>query len=200
MVVLSSHSPFLNVYRYAPLPVYVSPLRSHVNDPQAVAVVSVCTPVVISRFSVMLSSHSPFTNVYRYSPVSVYVSPLRSHVNDPQAVAVVSVCTPVPIVTSIVVSTAHCPSSGVNVNADVPTVVVMIAAGFHLPVMPLFDVNGNSGAVAFRQSCPIASKTGTIASDMVSISVMLSSHSPFIKVYRYSPLSVYVSPLRSHVK
>src|SRR5688572_9378095 len=82
-VMLCSHSPFTNVYRYSPLSVYVSALRSHVNDPQAVAVVSVCTPVVISRFSVMLSSHSPFIKVYRYSPLSVYVSPLRSQVNDP---------------------------------------------------------------------------------------------------------------------
>src|SRR5690606_17595438 len=74
----------------------------------------------------------------------------------------------------------------------------MIVAGFHLPVMPLVDVNGSSGAVAFKHSGPIASKTGTTAADMVSTSVMLSSHSPFIKVYRYSPVSVYVSPLRSH--
>jgi len=33
----------------------------------------------------------------------------------------------------------------------VPIAVVLIVAGFHVPVTPSTDVNGNIGAVAFRQ-------------------------------------------------
>ena len=37
----------------------------------------------------------------------------------------------------------------VNVKVNVPAVVVVIADGLHVPVMPLVDVPGNAGAVLF---------------------------------------------------
>jgi hypothetical protein len=43
----------------------------------------------------------------------------------------------------------HCPTPGVNVYTDAPTVVVLIVAGFHVPVIPLVDVSGNTGGVEF---------------------------------------------------
>ena len=43
----------------------------------------------------------------------------------------------------------HCPAAGVKVYVVVPTVAVLIVAGLHVPVMLLFDVVGNAGAVLF---------------------------------------------------
>jgi hypothetical protein len=44
---------------------------------------------------------------------------------------------------------------GVNVYVVVPVLDVLMVAGFHVPVMPLVDVVGNAGAVAFWHSGPI---------------------------------------------
>ena len=41
-----------------------------------------------------------------------------------------------------------------NVYVVVPMVDVLIVAGFHVPVMPLLDVVGKGGAVAFWHSGP----------------------------------------------
>ena len=49
------------------------------------------------------------------------------------------------IVTGIVIGMPHWPPAGVNVYE--PEVVLLITAGFHVPVMPLFDVVGNVGGV-----------------------------------------------------
>jgi hypothetical protein len=49
----------------------------------------------------------------------------------------------------MVVGAEHCPAFGVKVYVVVPTTEVLIVAGLHVPVMPLFDVVGNNGAVAF---------------------------------------------------
>ena len=53
------------------------------------------------------------------------------------------------ITTSIVVTAPHWPAFGVKVYVVVPLVDVLIIAGFQVPVIPLFDVVGNAGAVAF---------------------------------------------------
>ena len=42
---------------------------------------------------------------------------------------------------------AHCPVDGVKVYVVVPAVAVLIVAGLHVPVIPLFDVVGRTGAV-----------------------------------------------------
>ena len=53
------------------------------------------------------------------------------------------------MVISIVATAPHCPAFGVNVYVVVPTVVVLIVAGAHVPVMPLFDTSGNAPATLF---------------------------------------------------
>ena len=45
--------------------------------------------------------------------------------------------------------TAHCPPDGVNVYVVVPAVAVLMVAGLHVPVIPLFEVVGRTGAVLF---------------------------------------------------
>ena len=55
----------------------------------------------------------------------------------------------VAIAISMVVPLAHCPTFGVNVYVVVPVVEVLIVDGFQVPAIPLFDVPGNIGAVAF---------------------------------------------------
>jgi hypothetical protein len=44
---------------------------------------------------------------------------------------------------------AHCPAAGVKVYVVVPAVAVLIVAGLHVPFMPLIEVPGSAGAVAF---------------------------------------------------
>lgn len=53
------------------------------------------------------------------------------------------------MVMSIVAVAAHWPVVGVKVYVVVPGVDVLMVAGFHVPVIPLLDVVGNAGAVAF---------------------------------------------------
>ncbi|CAM4441155.1 hypothetical protein FLTE109939_13310 [Flavobacterium terrigena] len=53
------------------------------------------------------------------------------------------------IVIFIVVPTPHCPGLGVNVYVVIPAVLVLIVAGLQIPVMLLFEVANNVGAVAF---------------------------------------------------
>jgi hypothetical protein len=52
------------------------------------------------------------------------------------------------VILNVLVS-PHCPEIGVNVNNVVPSVAVFIFPGFHVPVIPFIDVNGNTGAVEF---------------------------------------------------
>ena len=49
----------------------------------------------------------------------------------------------------------------------VPSAEVLITAGLQVPVIPLLEVNGNAGAVLFRQRGPMASKTGVTEVAMV---------------------------------
>ena len=58
------------------------------------------------------------------------------------------------MVISIVVTLAHWPVFGVKVYVVVPVADVLIVAGDHVPVIPLVDVVGKIGAVAFWQSGP----------------------------------------------
>ena len=58
----------------------------------------------------------------------------------------------------------------------VPAVVVLIVAGAHVPVMPLFDTNGNAPATLFWQSGPIAVKVGVTKVAMVISIVVTLAH------------------------
>jgi hypothetical protein len=50
---------------------------------------------------------------------------------------------------SIVVTAPHCPAFGVKVYVVVAATEVLIVAGLHTPVIPLLDVVGSAGALAF---------------------------------------------------
>jgi hypothetical protein len=67
-------------------------------------------------------------------------------------------------VISITSGATHWPTIeiGVNVYVFVPGESVLIIAGFQVPVIPLFEVVGNIGAVVFWHKGPIAVKVGTI--------------------------------------
>ena len=71
---------------------------------------------------------------------------------------------------------AQLPADGVNVYVVVPAVAVLIVAGLHVPLIPLFDVAGNVGAVEFWQSGPIAVNVGVISGFMVMVSVAVTAH------------------------
>jgi hypothetical protein len=47
----------------------------------------------------------------------------------------------------IVVGTAQSPAVGVKVYVEVPTVAVLMVAGFQVPVIPLLDVVGKTPGV-----------------------------------------------------
>jgi hypothetical protein len=51
-----------------------------------------------------------------------------------------------------------------------------MAAGLQVPVMPLFDVAGKAGAVAFKQSDPIGLKVGVTFGFTVTVKVVLVAH------------------------
>ena len=53
------------------------------------------------------------------------------------------------ISTTIVLVVAHWPEAGVNVYVVVPTREVLMTAGFHAPLIPLFDMPGRAGAALF---------------------------------------------------
>ena len=55
---------------------------------------------------------------------------------------------------------AHWPVVAVNVYVIVPVTDVLIVDGFHVPLIPLLDDDGNVGAVLFWQSGPICVNVG----------------------------------------
>ena len=82
------------------------------------------------------------------------------------------------ITTSMVVTLPHWPALGVKVYVVVPMVAVLMTAGFHVPVMPLVDVAGNAGAVAFWHSGPICVNVGVICVAITMSMVMIVAHCP----------------------
>ena len=79
------------------------------------------------------------------------------------------------MVISIVVTTPHWSgSSGVKVYVVVPTVLVLMVAGDQVPVIPLSEISGKSGAVLFKQSGPICTNVGTI-SGTISMSIVVTT-------------------------
>jgi aminoglycoside/choline kinase family phosphotransferase len=78
-------------------------------------------------------------------------------------------------VTVNVVVDAHWPASGVKVYVAVA--VLLTTAGFHVPVMPFSDVNGNTGAIAPEQIGATAVKVGvTIGVIVISKVVVAVAH------------------------
>jgi hypothetical protein len=96
--------------------------------------------------------------------------------NGPIWVKVGVIC--VAMVIFIVNPRPHWPAFGVNVYIVVPTAEVLMVAGFHVPIIPLVEVNGNAGAIEFRQNGPIASNVGVIWSVTVMLKVVEDPHWP----------------------
>jgi len=54
------------------------------------------------------------------------------------------------MVMEIEVVTPHCDGlSGVNIYVDIPGVVVLMAVGFHVPVIPSMEAAGRAGGAEF---------------------------------------------------
>ena len=71
------------------------------------------------------------------------------------------------------------PADGVNVYAEVPTVVVFTIAGLHVPATPSFEVAGSTGAVAFWQiEVGSAGKVGTRLLTIVMVTETELAHVP----------------------
>ena len=82
----------------------------------------------------------------------------------------------VTVTSIVVVAVAHWPASGVKVYVVVPGVDVLITAGLQVPLMLLFDVNGNAGATEFKQSEPNGLKVGVTFAAMVISNVAVVAH------------------------
>ena len=78
-------------------------------------------------------------------------------------------------VISITVDVAHWPASGVKVY--VPLTVLLAVAGVQVPIIPLSDVVGNTGATVPEQIGAIAAKVGvTFATTVISKVVVAVAH------------------------
>ena len=105
------------------------------------------------------------------------------------------------IATSIVVVVPHWPAFGVKVYVVVPMVEVLIVAGLHVPVMPLFEVAGNAGAVLFWHNGPICVNVGVIWVEITTSIVITVAHCPAagVKVYVVVPLTDVLMVAGLHV-
>jgi hypothetical protein len=59
-----------------------------------------------------------------------------------------------------------------------PAAAVLIAAGFHVPVTPLFDVAGKAGGVELRQRGPIWVNDGISWGLITIVIVAVVAHCP----------------------
>ena len=78
-----------------------------------------------------------------------------------------------------VVVVAHCPALGVKVYV---VVAVLLSAGAHVPVIPLFDVVGNAVRVAPEQMGATAVKVGVTCGLTVMVKVVVVAHCPAVGV------------------
>jgi hypothetical protein len=80
---------------------------------------------------------------------------------------------------------AQLPADGVNVWATVPRAAVLMLAGFHVPAIPSFDVNGSAGGVEFWQSGPMALNVGVTVPTMVMFKETCGAQLPAVGVNIY---------------
>ena len=83
-------------------------------------------------------------------------------------------------VTVSVAVVAHNPAGGVNVY--VPVVVLSTGKGAHVPVIPLVDVVGKTGAAAPLHIAGTAVNVGVINGLTVTVSVVVVAHNPAVGV------------------
>ena len=55
------------------------------------------------------------------------------------------------MVISIVSLAAHCPGVGVNIVVNVPSELLLIGSGDHVPVKPSLETNGNASTLPVTQ-------------------------------------------------
>jgi hypothetical protein len=72
-----------------------------------------------------------------------------------------------------VVVVAHCPAVGVKVYV---VVAVLLSAGDHVPVIPLFDVVGNAASVAPEHIGATAVNVGVTFGLTVIVNVVVVAH------------------------
>lgn len=165
------------------------------KDPIALNVGTTC--VVISTSNVDTAAHWPAAgvNVYVFVPGRVVLMVAGVHVPVmpfvevagnagavefwhsgpmPANVAVRRALTTTAMVTGV----PHSSAAGVNVYVVVPGVAVLIVAGLQVPLIPLVDVAGNTGAAAFWHNGPICVNTGPLWSVTWMFMVTGSPHCP----------------------
>ncbi len=57
-------------------------------------------------------------------------------------------------------------------------VAVLMVAGFQVPLMPLVEVVGRAGALAFWHKGPISANCGVVSALMVMESAAIAAHCP----------------------
>jgi hypothetical protein len=79
---------------------------------------------------------------------------------------------------SIVAVPAHCPVLGVKVYVVMPTVLVLIVLGFHVPVIEglLMELEGKLGAAPPKHNGPIDANTGVIEFVISMSMVVMVAH------------------------
>ena len=75
---------------------------------------------------------------------------------------------------------AHCPALGVKVY--VPDAVLLIVAGFHVPLIPLVEVAGSAGANVPLQKGAIGLNKGVTVGVTVTVIVTGTAHCPALGV------------------
>jgi hypothetical protein len=94
-------------------------------------------------------------------------------------------------VTDNVVVVAHWPAVGEKVyTADD---MLLTTTGFHVPVIPLVDVVGNTGAVAPLHIAGIAVKVGVVFATTVTVKGTVAKHPAVVAVNIYVPLAVLLT-------
>ena len=78
-----------------------------------------------------------------------------------------------------VVAVAHCPAVGVKVYV---VVAVLLSAGVHVPVIPLFDVVGSAASGSPEQIGAYAVKVGVMFGLTVIVNVVIVAHRPAVGV------------------
>jgi hypothetical protein len=96
-----------------------------------------------------------------------------------------------------VVVVAHCPAVGVKVYV---VVAVLLSAGVHVPVIPLFDVVGNAASVAPEQIGATAVNVGVTCA-LITISIVLTAAQGLVgvNVYVVVPRAVVLITAGLHV-
>ena len=57
---------------------------------------------------------------------------------------------------------AHCPGVGVNIVVNVPSELLLIGSGDHVPVKPSLETNGNASTLPVTQYGPSCVKVGVV--------------------------------------